>query len=129
MTCAAQQYQIVVGSALRYRGVMMSLPVSATEGVVAFVATVLLLLKELLFLLAGDGQTLGNQELMDEPVTDDRGGLAPVWEFKLKFGLNHLAARSRRSCAAFNLGRATNDDDPCRRKGFPKDPEGFPKDS
>ena len=69
----------------------MSLPVSATEGIVTFVASVLLLLKELLFLLAGDSQTLGNQELANEPVTDDRGGLAPVWELELEFGLNHLA--------------------------------------
>ena len=69
----------------------MSLPVFATEGVATFAASVLLLLKELLLLLARDCDALGDQELTNEPVSDDRGGLAPVWEFKLKFGLNHLA--------------------------------------
>ena len=88
MTCAAWQYEIFVGTALRNGGVMMRLPVSATEGVIALGASVLLLLKELLFLLAGDGQALSDQELTDEPVADHRGGLALVWELEFEFALN-----------------------------------------
>ena len=69
----------------------MGLPVSATKRVVAFVATALLLVKELHFLLARDSKALGDQDLADEPVADHRGGLALVWELELEFGLNHLA--------------------------------------
>ena len=70
---------------------MVRLPVSSAKGVITLGASVVLPLKKLVLLVTRHGQTLGNEELADETMAHDGGGLTPVWKLQLEFCLNHLA--------------------------------------